>query len=173
MPRYSLSFLMTLLLLASAPAFARQAKATAPSSQPMAPYVLAISVADLEQTVAWYHDNLGFQLTEQMDLPKYQVKIAFMEYNEFRLEIVEHHKSFSQATIQERMPEIKEWDHVQGLMKFGFLVDHVAPMADRLRKNGVKFQTGIMKAEGSWGDSFIVLDNNGNWIQFAEKPRPR
>ena len=55
-------------------------------------------------------------------------------------------------------------------MKFGFVVDKVARLAEQLKKKGVSFQTGIMKAQGSWGDSFIVRDNNGNWIQFAERP---
>jgi hypothetical protein len=40
--------------------------------------------------------------------------------------------------------------------------------AARLKSEGVKFQTGIMKASSMWPRSFIVLDNNQNWIQFFD-----
>jgi methylmalonyl-CoA/ethylmalonyl-CoA epimerase len=137
----------------------------------MKPYWVALSVPSVEAATAWYREQLGFALLERKDFPSYEVKIAILELNGFRLELIEHRRALSPAEVQRRIPEIQDWSHVHGFVKLAFLVEKVAPVAERLRRQGVKFQTQVMPADGLWGDSFIVRDLNGNWIQFAEPPR--
>jgi len=135
------------------------------------PYLLAVCVKDIDETVKWYKDNLGFSILDKMDFPEYKVKIVLLVLQDFRLEIVEHQEQFSQEYIVSKIPEIKDWDHVFGMKKMAFVVDHLQPVFERLKKNGVKFQAEFMKGQGNWGDSFIVQDNNGNWIQIVEKQK--
>ena len=74
--------------------------------------------------------------------------------------------------LQKRIPDLKTLDNpVEGIGKLAFHVTDLDAFAARLKSEGVTFQTGIMEAEGSWPRSFIVLDNNGNWIQCVEVSR--
>src|SRR5262249_6215067 len=70
------------------------------------PYLVAISVSDLDRTVKWYGDNLSFTLIRRTDLPRYSLRLAFMELNNFQLELIEFKQSASFAAIRKQFPGI-------------------------------------------------------------------
>lgn len=72
-----------------------------------------ITVANLEVSKNWYEAKLGFKLAKNMDLPEHKLRIAFLELNGFTLELIEFQQSVSLATIQNRIPELKDRDHLQ------------------------------------------------------------
>lgn len=157
-----------ILVLVSIPAWAQQ---TAAKPAPIgAPRLVALNVPSLEAAVAWYHDNLGFEKREQRDFPDYGVRIAMLEHQGFWLEIVEKKRTVSPASVRSKLPEIADWDDVQGIKKLAFLVSDLDAVRAQLKKNGVKFRTEIMgsASDRAFGQSFIVQDESGNWIQFCE-----
>lgn len=134
------------------------------------PSLVALNVPDLEATIAWYCETLGFAVLDRREFPDYGMRIALLKLGGFRLEIVEKQQSISQKTIQDKVPEIKDWDTVHGIKKLGFRVDDLDALVTRLKARQVEFLTGIMgdAADPILGKSVIVLDNSGNWIQFTE-----
>jgi len=134
------------------------------------PCLAAICVPELDSSVAWYQKYLGFKKLETITLP--ELRIAFLDLNGFRLEVVEDTRAFTREMLQKRIPELKKLDNpLAGIAKIAFNVTDFDTFAARLKSEGVSFQTKIMKAQGTWPRSFIVLDNNGNWIQFFEASR--
>ncbi len=134
------------------------------------PRLVALNVPALQASIDWYRGNLGFAVKEQKDLPQYGLRIAMLELNGFWLELVEKKQSFSTEFVRKRIPEITDWDDVQGIKKLAFVVSDAPALAQRLKARGVKFQLELRgKPEDPvFGRSFIVLDNAGNWIQFCE-----
>ncbi len=130
-------------------------------------YLVAIVVPDLGPATAWYEKHLGFKTQEFISLP--DIRIAFLSTNSFRLEVVEDKRAFTRPALEKRIPELTKLDNpTVGIAKVAFCLNDFDASANRLESEGVKFQTGIMKASGVWSRSFIVVDNNENWIQFFD-----
>ena len=134
-----------------------------------APRLVAISVAELGASIAWYRDNLGFVERSQKNYPSNGVKIALLESNGFWLEMFEKKKNFPPEFVKQHLPGVSDLDEVTGLKKLAFTVTDLDAVITTLRNNNVRFQTKIMESDDpAFGRSVIVLDNNGNWIQFCE-----
>ncbi len=159
-----------LLLMLAVVSGGRMAQASAPdSNQPRVggPYLAAIVAPELEPSTDWYQKHLGFQRQETVTLP--DLRIAFLVLDGFHLELVEDKRAYTREGLEKRIPEMKHQDNaVDGITKLAFRVTGLDAFAAKLRSENVRFQTGIMEAKGNWPRSFIVLDNNGNWIQFVE-----
>ena len=140
---------------------------TAAAVPAIEPRLVALSVADLDATISWYQDNLGFRLKERKDFPQASLRIAFMESNGFELEMVEDKKSVPLAAIQKQLPSADDQAKLQGFVKLAFTVDDLTGLASRMKSNGVRFQMGLTKSSREPGVTFfIVRDNDGNWLQF-------
>ena len=130
-------------------------------------YSAAIVVPDLDSTISWYQQHLGFRKDETMSFPR--VRIAFLRTSGLRLEVVEDKRAFTRAAMQKQIAEMEGLDNpMVGIAKLGFCLNDFDASATRLKSEGVKFQIGIIKARADWPRSFIVLDNNQNWIQFFD-----
>lgn len=66
----------------AAPALAQ----TAPP--PIKPFMVGISVADMDKMTAWYVDNLGFTVTKEVPMGQGGGKVRFIEAGEQRIELI-------------------------------------------------------------------------------------
>jgi catechol 2,3-dioxygenase-like lactoylglutathione lyase family enzyme len=139
------------------------------SSNSIRPYLVSISVSNLDESLKWYGDNLGFEVVKRKDLPQYSLRIAFAELNGFQLELVEFKQSVSYESIKKQFPVIDDRAKIQGFGKLAFLVDDVEAMAAKLKSKGVKFERNVSDDKEFGVKWFIVTDNDGNWIQFFQK----
>jgi catechol 2,3-dioxygenase-like lactoylglutathione lyase family enzyme len=141
-------------------------------SKSIKPSLVAISVANIDETVKWYQDNLGFAVKEKKDFPQHSLRIAFLALNDFEIELVEDKKSVSLVAIQKHLPEADDETKIQGFVKLAFTVEDVEALASRLKSKGVRFQMEMTKSNRKEGVKFfIVRDNNGNWLQFSGKSK--
>ena len=53
------------------------------------PLHLGISVSNLEASVKWYSETLGFEPAKRLDLPEVQFRVAILEYQGFGVELIE------------------------------------------------------------------------------------
>jgi methylmalonyl-CoA/ethylmalonyl-CoA epimerase len=135
----------------------------------ISPRLVSISVANLDESIAWYHDNLGFAVQRRADLPKYSLRVAFVERHGFQLELVEFADSVPYTTLQKHFPQVDDRAKIQGLGKLAFVVDDLDGLSARLKKNQVQFFRDITRDSSKGPRWFIVVDNDGNWIQFFER----
>jgi catechol 2,3-dioxygenase-like lactoylglutathione lyase family enzyme len=141
-------------------------------SKSIKPSLVALSVANLDETAKWYQDNLGFAVKEKKDFPQHSLRIAFLELNGFEIELVEDKRSVSLAAIQKHLPEADDPTKIQGFVKLAFTVADVEALATNLKRKGVRFQMDLTNSNRKQGvRSFIVRDNSGNWVQFFGKSK--
>lgn len=53
------------------------------------PSLLVLSVGDLDASIAWYEDVLGFNEAERYDFPDDRMRMAFMKRGDFEPELIE------------------------------------------------------------------------------------
>ena len=132
------------------------------------PYLMSLSVADLDLSVRWYCEMLGFRETRRLNLPDSSLRISFLELNGFRFELVEFKNSVSLAAIQSKFPTVDDRAKVQGFGKLAFAVTSVRDVAASLKSKKVKFVREVTREKDTGETWFIVEDVDGNWLQFFE-----
>ena len=48
-----------------------------------------ISVPDLEASIRWYHDTLGFEVEQRFEIPKAHARVAMIRRGSLRMELFE------------------------------------------------------------------------------------
>jgi len=139
--------------------------ATPPPLGPIRPYLIALSVPDASESVAWYRDNLAFRLLRDSTLSTYHVRIADMVRDSVHLDIVQLEASRAPAQL---VPGLDDPALIQGFGKVALRVPDAASWAQRLRKAGIRFQMPLRRDTVQHSEPFIVLDNSGNWLHFSQ-----
>lgn len=125
-----------------------------------------ISVANLEETVAWYTDKLGFAPLYRYEIP--QARVAFLGRDSIRVEIFE-------VTNSEPMPQsqrnLATDQLVQGLKHIAFQVDELDATMGELKARGVQFVTDALNVPNSDGERFAFFHDNNGILMELYQPR--
>ena len=129
------------------------------------PLHLGISVSNLEESVKWYTETLGFEPARRLDLPEVQFRVAVLEYQGFGVELIEVKGSSTYPLAwNEPGPQHK----IQGIVHFAFRVDDLDATEKVLRDRGARFACEPTVLEGLGIRYFHVFDNDGNLIEFGQ-----
>jgi catechol 2,3-dioxygenase-like lactoylglutathione lyase family enzyme len=122
---------------------------------------VTITVSDLDRTLHFYHDVLGFPVLGQLFFKDERgFTITYVQAGVAVLELF----SFAQPTIPHRWnPD----ETVLGLKHLGFLVDDVDAVADRLKAAGVRFIYQPSDALGNVKTAFFE-DPDGNALELID-----
>jgi catechol 2,3-dioxygenase-like lactoylglutathione lyase family enzyme len=132
------------------------------------PYLMSLSVANLDLSARWYREMLGFRETRRLNMPGSSLRISFLELNGFPLELIEFKDSVSLAAIRSKFPAVDDRAKVQGFGKLAFVVTSVGEVAASLKSKKVKFVREVTQEKDTGETWFIIEDVDGNWLQFFE-----
>lgn len=155
----------------NAPAPPAPAATTAAPSAAFAgahPYLIGLSVGDLQAAVKWYGDVLGFKVVKAPTFPATGIGLATLELNGFRLELVALQTSKTRAAA---LPDGDPMLGLRGPFKFGLMVDDIDKAHAELVAKGVAVK-GKPTPDAAAGTRYFFLDDpDGNTIQiFARGP---
>lgn len=127
-----------------------------------------ISVGDLEASIAWYRDMLGFELMRVVDIPDAEDagRVALVRQGDFILELF----CLPQAAPlpeERRHPATDLLTH--GIKHVAYAVADIAALMDDLKAKGVDVVWDVVVHDGS--PCAFVRDNTGNLVEFVERPR--
>ncbi len=127
---------------------------------------VAISVPNVDETINWYKDKLGFKLQNRRKVST-GIEIALIEKNGFYIDIIRIANSKNVEDSPKNPP-----NHllVQGLRNLVFWVDDLKATDAQLKSKGVKLiweSRYIPEIETSVTN---FRDNNGNLIAIWKKP---
>lgn len=129
-------------------------------------HTVAISVANLEKSMEWYNENLGFQLMQRRDFPESQIFTAILGGVGFQLELIQNSgsKPISQFLDDPAQPTL-----IQGFKKVVIQTQQLSQLCDALEQSDVTFvYPGIQETPGVWGKWIMIEDLDGNVFQFIE-----
>ena len=121
---------------------------------------VGISVANLEESVEWYVEKLGFELLSPLDRnPDSVQNIARIRKGDFSIELFEIEGA---APLPEYRKDPSADLRVHGLAHFAFRVDDAAATKAELEARGVE----IVLDRNTF---FFVADNSGNTFEFIQR----
>jgi len=124
------------------------------------PHHAGLSVPDLNASIKWYQDMLGFTLEKSMEMPPLHAKIAFIKTGDFRIELfqVEGAKTLPD---DRRYPQKDIATHGWKHLSLG--VKDVKKTLEILKKKGVDI---AMEGEVNGEAMAFLRDNSGNLVEI-------
>ncbi|MBQ9828084.1 MAG: VOC family protein [Lachnospiraceae bacterium] len=134
------------------------------------PIHLSISVNDLDESLKWYKEHLGFELVFRMYLRSHRAQLAFVRNGDFEIEMFRHDDT---SPVPPERLDPHEDQKIQGTKHIAFLTDDVDELAKQLASEGVEIVTGpkIMecKEAGVREKICFIHDCNGICIEFIQR----
>lgn len=132
------------------------------------PHHVGISVADLDGSVAWYRDNLGFALEETGPVPDGEGRMAMLRRGDFRVELFE---VAGAAPLPDGRDDPARDLRTHGIKHLAYDVDDLPALLSAMRARGVEVVWEV--AHAGFNVAF-VRDNTGNLVELlqplAERP---
>ena len=125
---------------------------------------VAISVSDIDQTVAWYEVNFGFMQVARSDKPKLATKVALMRLGDRLLEIFGPYEPKPLPTGESTLSNSLQ---TVGTKHMALAVDDVARAYDQLTANDVEMETTV--TEGTTSKYFFCKDPDGILIEVIQR----
>lgn len=131
------------------------------------PHHCGISVPDLDASIAWYRDMLGFTLEKRLLIEGLSASVAFLRHGNFFIELFE-------IKDAEPLPEGRSYPNqdiqTHGTKHIAFAVDDVREYINSLKKRGVDIAMDVNMMEGK--AMAFIRDNAGNLIEVVETGSP-
>lgn len=127
---------------------------------------VGLSVADLESSIAWYHDNLGFELLRVVDIPEAEDagRVALLKHGDFVIELF-CLPNASPLPDDRRHPTTDIL--TQGVKHVAYAVSDLDSLMDDLKAKGVDVVWDVAVHDDT--RCAFVRDNTGNLVEFVER----
>jgi methylmalonyl-CoA/ethylmalonyl-CoA epimerase len=123
----------------------------------------AVSVPNLDESIDWYKNMLGFEVEQRFKIPGAAVEFAMMKRGDLRVELFGAENSKPMEASQ-RQPNTAF--QTQGSLHFAFAVADVKSLAEDLRARGADI---VWVRDFEFGSNAFIRDNAGNLIEFVEQ----
>ncbi len=130
------------------------------------PLHVGISVPDMDASIAWYQQMLGFSLVSDKFFDQLPARIAFLELGGFSVELFQVPNA---APLPEdrRVPNLDIRTH--GTKHVAYGVEDLAGLMEKLKSKGVDVAMDVFPMEGDL--VAFIRDNAGNLIELIEHQR--
>ncbi|MGV0024427.1 VOC family protein [Phormidesmis priestleyi] len=125
-----------------------------------------ITADNLEETIHWYREKLGFTYDYTYKIEALKMKAAFMSLGDFRLEIFEVQNSQPMPAYRN---DVAANIGVEGLNHVALAVADIEAAHRTLKDRGIEFVAEITEIPNSHGERYTFFkDNNGVLIELFQ-----
>ncbi|WP_420581018.1 VOC family protein [Reichenbachiella sp.] len=132
----------------------------------LSPYFNAIIVNELDSSLVWYQQVLGFEVLNSKEFPEMGFKQANLKKGTSSLELIELNSAIS---LKETIPNYNSKTKTIGLFKFGFQVEDFDQWLAYLESTQATIHGRVVNDELTNKRMVIILDPDGNRIQLFER----
>jgi methylmalonyl-CoA/ethylmalonyl-CoA epimerase len=129
------------------------------------PLHVGISVPDIEASIRWYTEVLGFTLDMNKFLPIANAQIAFLSHGDFSIELFGIPDG--QPLAEERRYPNQDIRH-HGTKHIAWAVEDLTSFMAELKSKNVDVAMDITPIEGDL--VAFIRDNSGNLIELIQRP---
>lgn len=129
------------------------------------PYFTAIIVSDIDASIQWYSDTLGFKVLNQTRDEVRGFKQANLTRGDVHIELIALKTAITPEAVLSERPDKKQ---IGGYFKIGFRVSDFDRWMAFLTQAGVKFHGDVVRDPSSGKKMIIIKDPDGNRIQLFE-----
>jgi methylmalonyl-CoA/ethylmalonyl-CoA epimerase len=124
----------------------------------------AMSVPNLDDSIAWYERMIGFKLERRFHIAQIPADVAMLRRGNMRLELFEVPNA-TPLPDDRRHPDRDNRTH--GNKHVAFTVRDAKAVLEHLRGRGADV---ALVVDAPHGTGFFIRDNAGNLIEFVEEP---
>jgi catechol 2,3-dioxygenase-like lactoylglutathione lyase family enzyme len=124
-------------------------------------FCVTLSTPNIERTVSWYRENLGYEVYARRDFPQVGARVAVLEAGDLRLELLEHKDRLTPGPRSDR-------EELQRRSQFAVLVDDLDEKIAELRRKDVRLMWNQRVDHDLGVRSQFIKDCDGNLIQLVE-----
>ncbi len=123
-----------------------------------------LSVVDLDASLLWYTERLGFEEVLRKDFPELNARLAYVRHGELVLELVQSEPSVGVTRPAPPAGHII----VRGVTQISLHVDDAEKAMEQVKAAGVPPLTGLIDAAPIGVKAFFSEDPDGNLIEFHQ-----
>lgn len=128
------------------------------------PLHVGVSVADMDESIKWYHDMLGFEQISRKYFEFLKAEIVFLKSGDFEIELFKYDNPVP-------LPEDRKFPNrdlqTMGIKHVAYEVEDVTRLLADLKARGVNVVMGPNPMEGTLMG--FINDNSGNLIEFIQR----
>ena len=124
---------------------------------PLKPHHVAINVPDIDATIAWYGDILGFTVEKRDFIKGFRGRNALLKHGDFRIELFQNEKIIPRPEEQISAPGTV----MLGFRQLAFTVEDRQKFTEMLERKGVDIT--VRRPDGT---AVFIHDNSGNVLEF-------
>jgi methylmalonyl-CoA/ethylmalonyl-CoA epimerase len=132
----------------------------------MKPLHIGISVNNIEKSIAWYGQVLGFELVWSQVFEEVKSKIAFLKNGDFEIELFEH---FTSQPIPKDRLLPKSDIETQGTKHVAFGVKDIQTLFENFKKHEVDIVFGPIESPPKDALFGFIRDPSGVLIEIIQK----
>lgn len=125
----------------------------------------ALIVNDMDTSIAWYSEMLGFEIIDKREYPESGFKQANLKRDNAIIEIIQLNSAFSAKDV---IPDYNSKTRLIGFFKIGFLISDFDEFMTHLAKKNVEYHGKVVLDNDSGKRMVIVKDPDDNRIQLFE-----
>lgn len=127
---------------------------------------LAFTVSDLDKTIQWYGDILGFKVLNRVTFPAIGAQVAFLQNADVRLEVLQAPGGFR---INEMFADAPAHLLPIGNKVLVLQVNDLHTATLELEEKGVTFAWKEVDLTGDGTFSTMIRDSDGNFINIFQR----
>ena len=130
------------------------------------PYFSALIVANIDSSIIWYSNVLGYEIVDKKEYEGAGFKQANLKRAHSQIELIELNSAIS---LREAIPNYNPKTRTHGIFKMGFQVPQFDRWIQHVSDNKVRVHGNVVEDPLSGKRMVIILDPDGNRIQLFEK----
>lgn len=136
------------------------------SKQNLEAYFSSVIVNDIETSINWYSNVLGFEVLNKTESKERGFKQSNLKREGILIELIELDNAMNP---KKTIPNYNNRTRIIGFFKIGFLVLDFNKWIEHLTNEKVNFYGNIVTDEITGKKMIIITDPDGNRIQIFEK----
>jgi catechol 2,3-dioxygenase-like lactoylglutathione lyase family enzyme/predicted enzyme related to lactoylglutathione lyase len=135
-------------------------------SREIRPYLIGITVTDMESEITWYEQNLYFTFTRKWEVSEEGIYVRQLYSDGFIIELQKERTNPGLATEAKTSGEKED---ATGISKMTFRTDNLQALSESLKANHTTLLQEITPKSSAWYTSFLVTeDAENNTIQIIQ-----
>ena len=128
----------------------------------MKPFIMSKMVSDLEESIDWYKNVLGFTVSEVLNIPDHELKIGYIELNGFYFELIDTGVSTNKSELSEYQNK-----ELQGFSNLTLFTNDINSISNFIKSTNYYLNNNIESTNfGNYTKQLNLKDLSENNIQI-------